>query len=158
MSNVLYSAHPSLLRSRPLATLLTLFLMVYGWLLFGQGDQAVPAGLFAPVLDDAALRLIGLIIGALALLRLLGWWLANLADRLEITSDEIIWSHGLLSKAYTEINMSSVRTVQVNQSLLQRLLNAGDLTIYTSGDSPELVVRGLPDPGRIRALIRSPGS
>lgn len=156
MPEVLYSAHPSMLRSRPLNTLLTWLMMLYGGLLAWQGEQAVPSALRSPALDEPTLKLIGLVIGCLALLRLLVWWIANLADRLEITQDEVIWSHGLLSKEYTEIGMSSVRTLRVSQSLLQRLLNAGDLIIYTAGDLPELVVRGLPDPGRIRALIRPP--
>ncbi|QIK38261.1 PH domain-containing protein [Caldichromatium japonicum] len=156
MSEVLYSAHPSLIRSRPLATVLTLLLLVGGSLLFLKGEQALPPELTLPGLDDLVLRLLGLLLFVFALFRLVGWWLASLSDRLEISADEILWSHGLLSKHYTEISMNAVRTVHVSQSLLQRILNAGDLTIYTSGDLPELVVRGLPDPGRIRALIRSP--
>jgi hypothetical protein len=50
--------------------------------------------------------------------------------------------------------MGSVRTVRVSQTLLQRIMNAGDVTIYTSGDLPEVVVRGLPDPRRLRDYIR----
>jgi uncharacterized membrane protein YdbT with pleckstrin-like domain len=50
--------------------------------------------------------------------------------------------------------MASVRTVRVQQSLLQRLLNAGDLVVYTTGDEPELTIKGLPRPGEIRALIK----
>ena len=130
MPEVLYDAHPSLLRSRPFATLLTILLML-GVILVGIG------------------------VFALAPLQILTWWVATLTDHLEITADEILWTHGLLSKQYTEIHMASVRTVRASQTLFQRLMNAGDITIYTAGDTPELVVRGLPDPARIRELIKS---
>jgi uncharacterized membrane protein YdbT with pleckstrin-like domain len=89
----------------------------------------------------------------IGIIMLLWMWIKTKMDRLTITSEEIVWVHGLLSKKYTEIGMTSVRTVSVDQSLLQRMLNAGDIAVYTSGDVPELVIRGLPDPATIRDLI-----
>jgi uncharacterized membrane protein YdbT with pleckstrin-like domain len=89
----------------------------------------------------------------IGILILLWMWIKTKMDRLTITPDEIVWIHGLLNKKYTEIGMTSVRTVKVDQSLLQRMLDAGDVAVYTSGDVPEMVIRGLPDPGRIRDLI-----
>jgi uncharacterized membrane protein YdbT with pleckstrin-like domain len=88
------------------------------------------------------------------LLLLLYWYIQTKFDHLTIKTDEIVWTHGLLNKQYTEINMGSVRTVRVKQSLLQRLLNAGDIEVYTAGDVPELVIRGMPDPEAIRNHIK----
>jgi uncharacterized membrane protein YdbT with pleckstrin-like domain len=85
---------------------------------------------------------------------LLWMYLKTKMDKLTIKEGEIIWAHGLLNKSYTEINMSSVRTVRVSQSLLQRMLNAGDLVIYTAGDNPEVVIRGLPEPEKLRGYIK----
>ena len=103
-----------------------------------------------------AILLIPLGIGILILL---WWWLSTKADKLTIKSDEIVWEHGLISKQYTELAMQSLRSVRVKQSLLQRMLSAGDVEIYTAGDDPELVIRGLPNPDAIREHIkgRSPG-
>jgi hypothetical protein len=50
--------------------------------------------------------------------------------------------------------MSSIRTTKVQQSLLQRMLNAGKVEIYTAGDEPELVVNGMPNPDKIREVIK----
>ena len=69
----------------------------------------------------------GLQVDDIGFVQLLVWWIATKIDHLKVTDDEIIWTHGLLSKQYTEINMSSVRTVRVAQSLLQRIMNAGDV-------------------------------
>ncbi|MCU0833583.1 MAG: PH domain-containing protein [Chromatiaceae bacterium] len=88
------------------------------------------------------------------ILLLLYWYLLAKSDHILIKSDEIVWTHGLINKQYTEINMSSVRTVRVSQSLIQRVLKAGDIAIYTAGDKPEVVIRGLPQPDEVRAHIR----
>lgn len=88
------------------------------------------------------------------ILLLLYWYLLTKSDHLTIKSDEIVWTHGLINKQFTEINMSSVRTVRVSQSLIQRMLKAGDIAIYTAGDQPEVVIRGLPNPEEIRAHIK----
>jgi uncharacterized membrane protein YdbT with pleckstrin-like domain len=88
------------------------------------------------------------------ILILLWMYLKTKMDKLTIKSDEIVAVHGLINKSYVEINMSSVRTVKVSQSLLQRMLNAGDVAIYTAGDVPELFIQGLPEPDKIRDLIK----
>lgn len=90
----------------------------------------------------------------IGVLLLLYWYIQTKVDHLTIKTDEIVWSHGLLNKQYTEISMSSVRTVRVKQSLLQRILNAGDIEIFTAGDQPELLIRGMPDPEAIRDHIK----
>lgn len=98
-----------------------------------------------------AILLIPLGIGILVLL---WWWLSTKADKLTVKADEIIWEHGLINKQYTELSMNALRSVRVKQSLLQRMLNAGDVAIYTAGDDPELVIKGLPEPNRIREYIK----
>lgn len=147
MSEEIYDAHPSMIRSRPFTTLVALALVPLGVYIALMGGSLVPE---AARVTGA----IGLAIAALAFLTLLGWYVRTKTDHLVISDDEIVWTHGLLSKGYTEINMASVRTTRISQTLMQRILNAGDVEIYTSGDNPELVVKGLPNPEEIRRLIR----
>jgi uncharacterized membrane protein YdbT with pleckstrin-like domain len=90
----------------------------------------------------------------IGILILLYWYLMTKADKLTIKDNEVIWAHGLLNKKYIEINMSSIRTTKIEQTLLQRLLNAGKVEIYTAGDNPELSINGLPDPHRVRDVIK----
>ena len=154
MPEILYDAHPSMVRMRPFATLLTLLLMLAGIAVAVLGDRPLPPVLSSQI-DGKMLQMIGIALFAFSTLQLLLWWISARTDRLVITEDELLWTHGLLSKQYTEINLSSVRTVRVAQTLLQRIMNAGDVTLYTSGDDPELFVRGLPDPGHIRELVKA---
>jgi uncharacterized membrane protein YdbT with pleckstrin-like domain len=158
--NVRYEAHPSLIRTRPFATLMVMVLMLVGIVVAVSGVGILPAALSqqAVMIDSRLIQGAGILIFALSALRLLSWWVATRTDQLKITDDEILWTHGLVNKKYTELGMGSVRTVQVSQSLLQRLLNAGDLRVFTTGDLPELVVRGLPEPNRIRELVKARGT
>lgn len=102
----------------------------------------------------ATLLSILLIPVGVGILILLWMYIKTKMDKLTIKSDEIVAAHGLVNKSYVEINMSSVRTVKVSQSLLQRMLNAGDVAIYTAGDAPELFIKGLPEPDKIRDFIK----
>lgn len=168
MSAILYQANPSVWRMRPLGTLIAWLVLLFGLYVAITGKLPYLTQLTAslPVLNDIKIgetihitpRTIATFTGyGLALIggfNLLRSWLACLTDRLEIRRNEILWTHGLLSKNYTEINMNSIRTVRVHQSLLQRILDAGDLVIFTTGDEPELAVRGLPHPNDIRDHIR----
>lgn len=150
MSSILYDANPSLIRSRPFGTLFASMLVIGGIWVALFGSQHLP-----PLPAELPVGALGLAMLAVGFLLLLYWLVATKTDHLAIRDDEILWTHGLLSKQYTEIQMASVRTVRVRQSLLQRILGAGDLTLYTAGDIPELVIRGLPDPHRIRELIKA---
>jgi uncharacterized membrane protein YdbT with pleckstrin-like domain len=140
LSNILYDAHPSMLRMNPFGTILAVVAVLFG---------AVGGAALKPPISHA---LVGIAAGALLLL--FYWYLATKMDRLVIRRDEIALTHGLLSRQYTEIGMASVRTVKVSQTLLQRIMDAGDIAIYTTGDDPELVVKGLPRPGAIREHIK----
>jgi uncharacterized membrane protein YdbT with pleckstrin-like domain len=147
MSEVLYDAHPSMIRSRPFAVLLAFAAMPLGIALAVMGGNLVPEA--APVMGA-----LGLLIAAFGFLTLMFWYVRAKSDHLVIKDDEIVWTHGLLNKGYAEISMASVRTTRLHQTLLQRVMNAGDIEIYASGDAPELVVKGLPNPGEILRVIR----
>jgi uncharacterized membrane protein YdbT with pleckstrin-like domain len=153
MSNVLYDASPSMIRMNPLGTVLVLLALFLGVLIAAAGSQLAAMYGF-PDLDRRVFGVLGLALAVIAFFRLLSWWIATKVDRLKIKDDEIVWTHGLLSKQYVEIGLGSVRTVRVSQSLLQRILNAGDVIVFTSGDAPELVIRGLPNPDAVREHIK----
>ncbi|TCD14923.1 PH domain-containing protein [Oricola cellulosilytica] len=89
----------------------------------------------------------------LGIILLLGWYIQSKSKLLEITESRLRFEQGILNKKYTEISNSSVRSVQMSQSFFQRMFGTGDLAIFTAGDSPEIVVKGMPDPDEIRTLL-----
>jgi hypothetical protein len=156
MSQILYQARPSIWRMHPFGALVSIALIGYGGYLSLTGNLPYRAELDALIpFMTPYWSYLGDALVVIGLFNLLRWWLGSLVDKLEIHPREVVWNHGLLNKSYTEINMASIRTVRVNQSLFQRIVGAGDLIIFTTGDIPELAVKGLPRPREIRDLIKS---
>lgn len=105
-----------------------------------------PLGFIASVILIAAFGL-GIII-------LLVWYLKTKALKLTVTEHEIVLERGLLSKEHSEINIDSIRTIRVNQSFFNRIFGVGKIEIFTAGDDPEVVATGMPEPNRIRELVK----
>jgi uncharacterized membrane protein YdbT with pleckstrin-like domain len=91
----------------------------------------------------------------IGLLILLTWHLKNKASKLSVNNNEILFEKGLLSKERSEVNLTSVRTTKVKQSFFNRIFGVGTIEIYTAGDSPEIIASGMPDPNKIRELIKA---
>lgn len=83
---------------------------------------------------------------------LIVWYVKTSTDRLTITSDELRFESGILSKTHNELKLSSIRSVRVYQSLFQRIFGTGDVQIFTAGDEPEVTLKGMPEPHRIREI------
>lgn len=99
-----------------------------------------------------SLLLIPVVIGVIILVV---WYLKCRSTKLEINGDEIILEQGLLSKDRAELNTSSIRTVKISQSLMNRLFGVGTLSIFTAGDTPEIQVDGMPRPEVFRELVKA---
>jgi len=91
----------------------------------------------------------------LGLIILLVWYLKAKASKLVVTENDILYEKGLLSKQRIEVSIGSVRTVRVNQTFFDRIFGTGTIQLYTAGDSPEIVASGMPEPNRVREIIKS---
>jgi uncharacterized membrane protein YdbT with pleckstrin-like domain len=67
---------------------------------------------------------------------------------------EITLEEGLLSKGRTEVDITTVRSVKVHQSLMNRLLGVGNVSVFTAGDSPEISAVGMPRPQEFKDIIK----
>ncbi|UTS82748.1 PH domain-containing protein [Phaeobacter piscinae] len=81
------------------------------------------------------------------------WYLACLANRLTVTKHQMTREVGILSKERTEVALESIRSVNVKQSLMNRIFDTGQVSISTIGDNPEIVLSGLPRPNEIRTIV-----
>jgi uncharacterized membrane protein YdbT with pleckstrin-like domain len=66
--------------------------------------------------------------------------------KVTITGDKLRYESGLLSKTTRNIQLSKVQDVRVDQSLGQRMMGVGDLSIETSGESSRLEVDNIDQP------------
>lgn len=89
----------------------------------------------------------------IGILILLFWYLKVKAEKLVVTEHDVVFEKGLLSKEHSEINIESIRTVKVSQSFFDRIFGTGVIALYTAGDTPEIIARGMPEPNRVRELI-----
>jgi membrane protein YdbS with pleckstrin-like domain len=73
-----------------------------------------------------------------------------------VKPEEISLERGLIGRHSVEISTANIRTIEVNQSVMQRLLNVGDLLIGSSATSGyEISVKNLADPYAARDLIQT---
>ncbi len=92
---------------------------------------------------------------AVAWLPLLVWWLiATVGVSLEITNKRTVAHRGLLSRSTSEVLHDHVRNIQIDQTLLDRIMGVGDIGISSSGqDGIEIAVRQVPRPDRVKEVI-----
>lgn len=101
------------------------------------------------------LALILILAFGLGLIILLIWYIQTKSLRLIVTSEDVLLEKGLLSKERSELTIRSIRTVRVKQSFWNRIFGTGTIELYTAGDSPEIIAKGMPDPNRVRDIIKA---
>ena len=104
--------------------------------------------------EQQSLQVIGLGMWLGTLVILLVWYVRIKSTKLSITDNDILLEKGLLSKARLEVSIEKVRTISVNQTFIDRIFGVGDIAIFTAGDLPEIKEKGLPDPNKIREIIK----
>lgn len=65
-------------------------------------------------------------------------WISRFSSEFAITNKRIIIKTGLVYRRTVELNIQQVESVQVNQSILGRILNYGTVTIIGSGGTREV--------------------
>jgi hypothetical protein len=102
-----------------------------------------------------ALGVLGILVAAAAGFRLLAWWLRNRTTWLTATTRRLILRAGSFTSHSTEIPYKEILDVQVHQSVLNRMMRIGDLTLFTRmPDKAQVLVMGIPDPEGVAAEIR----
>jgi len=73
---------------------------------------------------------------------------------LRIFPERITLARGLLSKCYRDYNPRDIRSIDIDQSFLQRIAGIGDLTISTAATAEGAEqIKSIPDPKGVRDLI-----
>jgi uncharacterized membrane protein YdbT with pleckstrin-like domain len=94
-----------------------------------------------------------LALGWLVVPALAAIWLHK-AIRIDVYRDRLFISRGLVENDFEEIFIADIRTMDVRQTMRQRIARTGDLAITTAGRGEQTnVVRGLPRPGELKDFI-----
>ena len=70
-----------------------------------------------------------------------------------ITSDRLIYRHGVIAKAGIEIPLERVNNVNSKQSIFERLIGAGDLLIESGGEDGQQRFSDIAKPAKVQNLI-----
>ncbi len=97
---------------------------------------------------------------ALALLVITAVWLVIrylnwLTTNFVITSNRLIFRHGVIGKSGIEIPLERVNNVNFNQSMFERLLGAGDLLIESGGEDGQQRFTDIRHPAQVQNLIHA---
>ncbi|HKF71214.1 MAG TPA: PH domain-containing protein [Stellaceae bacterium] len=79
-------------------------------------------------------------------------WLRRMSTELAVTDRRVIFKRGLVRRHTVEMNMDKVESVDVDQSILGRIFNYGDVTIRGTGASIE-PLRLIDDPLGFRSRV-----
>ena len=77
------------------------------------------------------------------------WW----STQFVVTNRRVIFRRGVVSKAGYEIPIDRVQDVGYRQSVLQRMVGAGDLLVQSSASEGQTAIRDIPNPVRLNELI-----
>lgn len=73
--------------------------------------------------------------------------------KLTILDDKLRYETGMLSKTTRNIQVAKIQDVVVDQSLWQRILNTGNLSIESAGESSRLTIADIDGPQQIAEKI-----
>jgi uncharacterized membrane protein YdbT with pleckstrin-like domain len=133
------------------------------WWFFVEPASALIASIIAAIvirvaLDDDAekyltyVALAAIVITAIwTLMRYLKWITTNFV----ITSDRIIFRHGVVGKMGIEIPLERVNNVNFNQTAFERMIGAGDLLIESGGEDGQQRFTDVRKPQRVQNLVHA---
>jgi len=78
-----------------------------------------------------------LVIALLAAYFSLRAWFNRWTTEIDVTDRRVVYKHGFINRHTVEMNMDKVESVDVDQSILGRLLDYGDITIRGTGETWE---------------------
>ncbi|MEI7924838.1 MAG: PH domain-containing protein [Chloroflexota bacterium] len=94
-----------------------------------------------------------LVLVAVPLPRVARWWTSYFV----VTSDRVIHREGIIGKSSMEIPLEAINDVRFEQSVIERLLGAGDLVIQSASESGREVFSDIRHPEDVQRTIYHQG-
>ena len=123
------------------------FLVIVGGASFGLA--VVPAGRQQGVVRMAVLAVALVLLLTVVLVPVLRWKTTHYV----ITTHRLLFREGILSRHGRDIGLSRITDVSYRQSLWDRIINSGTLTIESAGESGATVLKQIPDSEGMQQLL-----
>lgn len=88
-----------------------------------------------------------------SLLYMLQRWIAWVSTNFVVTTDRCIYREGIVSKRGVEIPLERINTVFFNQSVVDRVIGAGTLTIESAGENGVQTFEDVRDPIGVQQVL-----
>lgn len=131
------------------------------WIIFIRAFVLLVAGIVLLIYASSlttqlgfALRMVGWAVLALALLAALHAWFTRWIIEVAVTNRRVIYKEGFLRRRTVEMNMTKVESVDVEQSILGRLLGFGSIRVRGTGQGIENIPP-IASPLELRSTIMS---
>jgi uncharacterized membrane protein YdbT with pleckstrin-like domain len=123
------------------------FLLIVGAASFGAA--LVPAGRQQGVVRLAVVAAALLLLLYLVVVPLLRWRTTHYV----VTTHRLLFREGVLARRGRDIGLSRITDVSFRQSLWERLINSGEVTIESAGEGGPTVLRAIPDSDGVQQLL-----
>jgi uncharacterized membrane protein YdbT with pleckstrin-like domain len=123
------------------------FLLVIGATTFGMA--AIPAGSQQGIFRLLIFVLAVVLLLVFVLVPLLRWRTTHYV----ITTHRLLFREGILTRRGRDIGLSRITDVSYRQSLWERIINSGTLTIESAGEGGATVLRQIPDSEGVQQLL-----
>lgn len=80
-------------------------------------------------------------------------WIRWQATRTVVTGERLRYETGLAAKSTRTIQLAKLQDVRVEQRLMQRVFNVGNLSIETAGEASRLTLANVDDPHKLAEEI-----
>lgn len=78
----------------------------------------------------------------------------KLSQRVEVYNDRVVLQRGILTTDVRIIFIEDIRSIDIRQSMMQRLCRYGDIMISSAGTAGiEYVATGIPEPAHVKDVI-----
>ena len=122
-------------------------LLIVGGTSFGVA--AIPAGDQQGLFRLLVLALALVLLLALVVVPLLRWRTTHYV----ITTHRLLFREGILARRGRDIGFPRITDVSYSQSIWERIINSGTVTIESAGDSGATVLRRIPDSDGVQQLL-----
>ena len=123
------------------------FLVVVGGASFGMA--AIPAGRQQGVFRLLIFAVALVLLLTVVLVPVLRWRTTHYV----ITTHRLLFREGILSRRGRDIGLSRITDVSYRQTLWDRIINSGTLTIESAGESGSTVLKQIPDSEGVQQLL-----
>ena len=130
------------------------------WIIYGWAIAFFVAGIVLLVLEhglmpqqDMLITFTTVVFGALSLSFFLYGWFIRWITEFAVTDRRVIFKRGFIWRETEEMNMDKVETVDIDQTILGRILDYGSIRITGTGGTNNIVVRRIAAPFKLRNAI-----